>query len=75
MLTVQLGVPVEEAFAQLRAYAYSQERRLADVASDMSPGACGCLRTRNRYRTAGRDSPAFRARRGWPALLLTPTRG
>jgi hypothetical protein len=35
MLTVQLGVPVEEAFARLRAYAYSQDRRLADVAGDV----------------------------------------
>ena len=35
MLTVQLGVPVAEAFARLRAYAYSQDRRLADVAGDI----------------------------------------
>jgi len=35
MLTIQLGVPVTEAFARLRAYAYSQERRLADVAGDI----------------------------------------
>jgi len=35
MLTVQLGVPVAEAFARLRAYAYAHERRLADVASDI----------------------------------------
>jgi ANTAR domain len=35
MLTVQLGVPITEAFARLRAYAYSQDRRLADVASDI----------------------------------------
>jgi hypothetical protein len=35
MLTVQLGVPVREAFARLRAYAYSEDRRLADVASDI----------------------------------------
>ena len=35
MLTVQLGVPVAEAFARLRAYAYSEDRRLADVASDI----------------------------------------
>lgn len=35
MLTVQLGVPVGEAFARLRAYAYSQDRRLADVAGDI----------------------------------------
>ena len=35
MLTVQLGVPVAEAFARLRAYAYSQDRRLADVASEI----------------------------------------
>ena len=35
MLTVQLGVPVTEAFARLRAYAYSEDRRLADVASDI----------------------------------------
>jgi hypothetical protein len=35
MLTEQLGVPVAEAFARLRAYAYSAGRRLADVASDI----------------------------------------
>src|SRR6202050_473989 len=31
MLTVQLGVPVTEGFVRLRAYAYSEDRRLADV--------------------------------------------
>jgi hypothetical protein len=35
MLTVQLGVPIAEAFARLRAYAYREDRRLADVASDI----------------------------------------
>jgi hypothetical protein len=35
MLTVQLGVTVTEAFARLRAYAYAEDRRLADVASDI----------------------------------------
>jgi ANTAR domain-containing protein len=35
MLTVQLGVPMAEAFARLRAYAYAHDRRLADVASDV----------------------------------------
>lgn len=35
MLTVQLGVPAGEAFARLRAYAYAQDRRLADVARDI----------------------------------------
>jgi ANTAR domain len=35
MLTIQLGVPAAEAFARLRAYAYSQDRRLADVAGDI----------------------------------------
>jgi ANTAR domain len=35
MLTVQLGVPAAEAFARLRAYAYSQDRRLADIAGDI----------------------------------------
>jgi ANTAR domain len=35
MLTVQLGVPAAEAFARLRAYAYAQDRRLADVAGDI----------------------------------------
>jgi ANTAR domain len=35
MLTVQLAVPAAEAFARLRAYAYSQDRRLADVAADI----------------------------------------
>ncbi|HEY5017455.1 MAG TPA: ANTAR domain-containing protein [Streptosporangiaceae bacterium] len=35
MLTLQLGVTAAEAFARLRAYAYAQDRRLADVASDI----------------------------------------
>jgi hypothetical protein len=35
MLTIQLGVPVVEAFARLRAYAYAQDRRLVDVAGDI----------------------------------------
>jgi ANTAR domain len=35
MLIVQLGVPAVEAFARLRAYAYSQDRRLAEVAGDI----------------------------------------
>jgi hypothetical protein len=35
MLTLQLGVPAAEAFARLRAYAYAQDRRLADVAGDI----------------------------------------
>lgn len=35
MLTVQLGVPAGEALARLRAYAYAQDRRLAEVAGDI----------------------------------------
>jgi hypothetical protein len=35
MLTVQLGVPVTDAFVRLRAYAYAEDRGLADVASDI----------------------------------------
>jgi hypothetical protein len=35
MLTVQLGVTAGEAFARLRAYAYAEDRRLADVAGDI----------------------------------------
>jgi hypothetical protein len=35
MLTEQLQVGIEEAFVRLRAYAYAQERRLADVAGDI----------------------------------------
>jgi hypothetical protein len=35
MLTLQLGVPAAEAFTRLRAYAYAQDRRLADVAGDI----------------------------------------
>lgn len=35
MLTVQLGATAAEAFARLRAYAYAQDRRLADVARDI----------------------------------------
>ena len=35
MLTVQLGVGITAAFARLRAYAYTHDRRLADVAADI----------------------------------------
>ncbi|MFF3372683.1 ANTAR domain-containing protein [Streptomyces sp. NPDC002680] len=35
MLTVQLGVGIDEAFVRLRAHAYAQGRRLADVAADV----------------------------------------
>jgi hypothetical protein len=35
MLTVQLGVGAAEAFIRLRGYAYGEDRRLADVASDI----------------------------------------
>jgi GAF domain-containing protein len=35
MVTVQLGVPVAEALARLRAYAYTHERRLRDVATEV----------------------------------------
>jgi hypothetical protein len=35
MLTVQLGVSIAEAFVRLRAYAYTHDRRLADVAADI----------------------------------------
>ena len=35
MLAVQLGVTAAEAFARLRAYAYAEDRRLADVAADI----------------------------------------
>ncbi|MFE0532943.1 ANTAR domain-containing protein [Streptomyces nigra] len=35
ILTVQLGVGIDEAFVRLRAYAYTQGRRLADVAADV----------------------------------------
>jgi hypothetical protein len=35
MLTVQLGATAAEAYARLRAYAYAQDRRLDEVASDI----------------------------------------
>ncbi len=35
MLTVQLGVSITEAFVRIRAYAYSEDLRLRDVASDI----------------------------------------
>jgi hypothetical protein len=35
MLTEQLGVSITDAFARLRAYAYANDRRLADVARDI----------------------------------------
>jgi len=35
MLTEQLGVTITQAFVRLRAYAYSEDRRLADVAGDI----------------------------------------
>jgi hypothetical protein len=35
MLTVQIGVGIEEAFIRLRAYAYAHGRRLSEVAADV----------------------------------------
>jgi hypothetical protein len=35
ILTVQLEVGIDEAFVRLRAYAYTQGRRLPDVAADV----------------------------------------
>jgi AmiR/NasT family two-component response regulator len=35
MLTEQLSTSVEDAFVQLRAYAYSRDLRLIDVARDI----------------------------------------
>jgi AmiR/NasT family two-component response regulator len=35
MLTVQLGVTAGEAYVRLRAYAYANDQRLADVARDI----------------------------------------
>ena len=35
MLTMQLGTGIAEAFARLKAYAYTSDRRLADVARDI----------------------------------------
>jgi hypothetical protein len=35
ILAVQLAVGIAEAFARLRAYAHTSDRRLADVASDI----------------------------------------
>jgi hypothetical protein len=35
ILTVQLELGIDEAFVRLRAYAYTQGRRLADVATDV----------------------------------------
>ena len=35
MLTVQLGVTIAAAFARLRAYAYAEDRKVADVARDI----------------------------------------
>jgi AmiR/NasT family two-component response regulator len=35
MLTEQLGVGVNDAFARLRSFSYAQDRRLSDVARDI----------------------------------------
>jgi hypothetical protein len=35
MISVQLGVGIEEAFVRLRAYAYARDRSLTDVARDV----------------------------------------
>ena len=35
MLTEQLGIGIADAFARLRAYAYANDLRLADVARDI----------------------------------------
>jgi hypothetical protein len=52
MLTLQLGVGIGEAFARLRAYAYTTDRRLADVAGDIV-----ARRLRLHPDTSGNDSP------------------
>jgi hypothetical protein len=49
MLAEQFGVPAAAAFARLRAYAYSQDRRLADVAGDI------VARRLRLHRDPGRD--------------------
>jgi hypothetical protein len=36
MVMVQLGVPIGEALARIRAYAYAHGRRLGEVAGDVS---------------------------------------
>lgn len=38
MASVQLAVPIDEAFLRLRAYAYARERDIADVARDVVAG-------------------------------------
>ncbi|MDO0914858.1 GAF and ANTAR domain-containing protein [Streptomyces sp. DT2A-34] len=50
MLTTQLGVGIEEAFVRLRAYAYAQGRRLADVAADVVARRLRFPRTGSRIR-------------------------
>jgi hypothetical protein len=51
MVTLQLGVGIAEAFVRLRAYAYTHDQRLADVASDI------VARRLRLHDDPGRDSP------------------
>jgi hypothetical protein len=60
MLTVQLGVTAAQAYVRLRAYAYAQDRWLADVAGDIVAQPCGCTPTRRR--TARHDALPASAR-------------
>jgi ANTAR domain len=77
MLMVQPGVSAGEAFAGLRAYAYSRDRRLADVAGDIVARRLRLHRDPGPGRTAARDLPACTSHgsRSATASFLPSARG
>ncbi len=56
MLTVQLGVDIEEAFVRLRAYAYAHGRRLTEVAADVVARRLRFTRDPDEDRSAADDA-------------------
>ncbi len=76
MLTMQLGAGIAEAFARLRAYAYINDRRLADVASDIVARRLRLHRDPGRERRpVRRPPPGLRAARGTQLNFLPLRRG
>jgi hypothetical protein len=51
MTSVQLGIPIEDALARLRAHAFGTGRRVTDVARDV-------VERRLRLSASGDDGPA-----------------
>ena len=76
MLTIQLSVTITEAYVRLRAYAYAQDRRLADVAGDI---VARRLRLGSRsgagQRAMTQPQPGRRPASACGCSSLPPTRG